>query len=221
MRYVRLRIYPGMSIHPIYGYVDGADDVRRCSVVQWNARDPTELVLVYRVEGGEQGFEDALERADEVLEHQLTSSHGELYHAVVHTRAPEPMAELWRTATLDGVLLLPPLVQRDDGAIDTRVLAAAEDVSRMMDEMPDWVEYEVDRVSDEGRWSTDLHPGLPERQREALRKAHRLGYYEVPRRATHEEVAEELGCSKSTASEHLRKAEARVLREALGRRRRL
>lgn len=38
-----------------------------------------------------------------------------------------------------------------------------------------------------------------------------LGYYEVPRTASHEDVAEELDCAPSTAAEHLRKAEATVI----------
>jgi len=36
-----------------------------------------------------------------------------------------------------------------------------------------------------------------------------LGYYESPRRATRDDVAA-VGCSPTTAGEHLRKAEARV-----------
>ena len=37
------------------------------------------------------------------------------------------------------------------------------------------------------------------------------GYYEIPRRATHEDIADELGCAPSTVDEHLRKAESRIL----------
>lgn len=52
---------------------------------------------------------------------------------------------------------------------------------------------------------------LTERQRKVLDAAVDLGYYSVPRRVTSSDVAEAAGCAPSTASEHLRKVEARVL----------
>jgi predicted DNA binding protein len=51
---------------------------------------------------------------------------------------------------------------------------------------------------------------LTDRQREVLDVALDLGYYEVPRRATHRDVAERLGLSVGTVSEHLQKIESRV-----------
>lgn len=215
MRYVRLRINPDRSLHPIYRYVDASSEVRRCSIVQWNARDPTELVVVYRVEGGRQGFTDTLDAADEVLEHDVVSASGDTFYSVIHTKTPEPMEELWRMATREAVVLLPPLVQRDDGAIDTRVIGSSGDLAEMMEDVPDWVEYEVDSVREAGGWRYSAYDRLSPRQRRALDAAHDLGYYDVPRRATHADVAEELGCSKSTASEHLRKAEAHLVRDAV------
>ncbi|NIW27840.1 MAG: helix-turn-helix domain-containing protein, partial [Actinobacteria bacterium] len=55
---------------------------------------------------------------------------------------------------------------------------------------------------------------LSDRQREAVEAGLELGYYEVPRAATHRDVADRLGCSPSTASEHLQKAEAKLVRAA-------
>ncbi len=54
-----------------------------------------------------------------------------------------------------------------------------------------------------------------QRQRAAVRAAVDLGYYDQPRRATHGDVAERLGCAASTASEYLRKAEAKLVRAAM------
>ncbi|RBI63756.1 hypothetical protein DMJ13_04330 [halophilic archaeon] len=52
---------------------------------------------------------------------------------------------------------------------------------------------------------------LSERQREAFELARRRGYYEWPREVTAADLAEELGVSKATLLEHLRKAEAKLL----------
>ncbi|MDZ7688175.1 MAG: helix-turn-helix domain-containing protein [Halobacteriales archaeon] len=56
---------------------------------------------------------------------------------------------------------------------------------------------------------------LTERQREMLEAALREGYFEVPRDCTLEELADEIGVDKSTASGVLRRGEARVLKRFL------
>jgi predicted DNA binding protein len=47
--------------------------------------------------------------------------------------------------------------------------------------------------------------------------AFEAGYYDVPREASRDDVARCLGCAPSTASEHLRKAERRVVSTFLDR----
>lgn len=53
--------------------------------------------------------------------------------------------------------------------------------------------------------------GLTEKQALALRTAIDLGYFDTPRRASIKQVSERMGVSPSTAIEHLRKAEKKVL----------
>lgn len=52
---------------------------------------------------------------------------------------------------------------------------------------------------------------LTDRQREVIETAHELGYYEVPKQATTDEVAAELELDDSTVSEHLQRAERNLL----------
>lgn len=52
---------------------------------------------------------------------------------------------------------------------------------------------------------------LTDRQQEVLQKAVELGYYQIPRETTHEEIADELGCSKSVVGQHLRRVEASLV----------
>lgn len=52
-------------------------------------------------------------------------------------------------------------------------------------------------------------------QRAALRAAYRAGYFEVPRTATMQEIAEELGVSTQAVSERLRRGYARLVEREL------
>lgn len=52
---------------------------------------------------------------------------------------------------------------------------------------------------------------LTDRQREALRTAFEMGYYEWPRDCTGQDVADELGITSATFSEHIFAAERKIL----------
>jgi predicted DNA binding protein len=56
---------------------------------------------------------------------------------------------------------------------------------------------------------------LTEKQREVLIAAHKMGYYDIPRRITSQELGKKLGLVDSTVVEHLRKAEQRLMTQIL------
>lgn len=66
------------------------------------------------------------------------------------------------------------------------------------------LDFRVDRIGDAVETSTG--PGLTTRQTEVLEAAHRAGYFEIPREASIQAVADRTSVSKSTASEILRRA---------------
>lgn len=57
--------------------------------------------------------------------------------------------------------------------------------------------------------------GLTDHQREALRTAYELGYFDIPRHASLEALAAELGISASAASERLRRAQTELIEETV------
>lgn len=56
---------------------------------------------------------------------------------------------------------------------------------------------------------------LTDRQLEVLRTAYDMGFYEVPREASVDDVAEEVGIDGGTVSEHLQRAERNILTQQL------
>lgn len=97
------------------------------------------------------------------------------------------------------------------------VSASRMEIQRRLDDIRTEMDAEI---SIEGMKSpktstcTGTQPSsLSERQREAFNLAKQEGYYQWPRETSAIDLAENLGVSKTTYLEHLRKAEAKILGE--------
>lgn len=75
--------------------------------------------------------------------------------------------------------------------------------------------FRLHRLTRDGR-SEPAGDGLTDRQTEALRTAYEMGYFDVPRGASLETVAAELGISSSAVSERLRRAQTQLIEETVG-----
>lgn len=113
-----------------------------------------------------------------------------------------------------GLVVRTPFVYRD-GAMYGTAVGDPESLQRALETIPDEIEVRVDEIGTFTGGLDDPTTRLSERQREAVVAATELGYYDTPRGATHEDVAAELDCAPSTASEHLQKAEAKLVRAAM------
>jgi predicted DNA binding protein len=73
------------------------------------------------------------------------------------------------------------------------------------------VQYKIVRASRPKVRQGSVLDVLTARQRDTLRLAHTMGYYDVPRRARVEDIAKALGMEKGTVGRHLRRAEKHVI----------
>lgn len=73
------------------------------------------------------------------------------------------------------------------------------------------MEYQVEYVGYDGPSTAATQPNLTDRQAEVFAAAYELGYFEIPRTASVEDVAQETGVTKSTASDTLRRAVRNLL----------
>lgn len=139
----------------------------------------------------------------------------------------DPVPSIRRAFTSRGFVHYGPT--RHEAGREQRSFLARTDrqsVRRTLDEIE--VAYDADveltRIAtvpgspghDSGSELGTLDPASPDdrlskRQREAFRLARTRGYYEYPRRSTARDLAAELGVTKTTFLEHLRKAEEKLL----------
>lgn len=113
-----------------------------------------------------------------------------------------------------GFVFRTPMVYRN-GAMHGRVVGDAEALQRALEDAPEPIDVQIDEIGRFPGRVDDPATILSERQREAVEIAGELGYYEQPRGATHEEIAAELDCAPATASDHLQKAEAKLVTAVL------
>jgi predicted DNA binding protein len=74
--------------------------------------------------------------------------------------------------------------------------------------------FQVHRLTRDGE-SEPSGNGLTDPQHEALRTAYELGYFDIPRQASLEEVAAELAISPPSVSERLRRAQTQLIEETV------
>jgi DNA-binding CsgD family transcriptional regulator len=212
MRYFDFTLTPeDGTMHPVDRLIADQPGVKREALMHVNALGDGTGVMLYRLRGEPDDLVPALEDADDVLAHDLMNVRGEQFHCYVHVPPGEPAGSLMTLAQRYALMIDTPLEFTDRGGLRTTLVGTHEMLRQALDEMPDDVQVTVEQVGQYAPERGDMLSMLTDRQLEVFRTAVDLGYYEIPRRATHEDIADDLGCAPSTVDEHLRKAESRVL----------
>jgi predicted DNA binding protein len=152
-------------------------------------------------------LQETLAALDTVTDIEIRHSddRGVLFEAT--TPSPEPHGAMAES----GVVPSFPL-RLEGGWFVGDLTASRSQLSAFRDELEAaGIEYRLVRVSD-----TAPQPELlTDRQEEVVELALDLGYYDTPREATHEDVAAAIGCAPNTATEHLQKGEAKLVRAGM------
>lgn len=218
MKHARLSLTAGgaeSAIHPMYGILTGAPFVERATALQWNLTDDA-LGILHYVEGDIDAFDEAVAAVTPVVDHALEPVDDSAFYAYIRDETTDTVRDVFAPLAAAGLVVVPPVRYRRDGAVELSVFGPDDAVAALVDALGSPVEVTVERVGG----LTALAPAtrrLSPRQREALEAALAVGYYEVPREGGQRDVADALACAPSTAAEHLRKAEATLVRTALER----
>ena len=211
MKYIKLSLAPtDRAIHPIDRYLAGHAAISREALLHVDARADGTTVLLYRVTGDGEAFDDALADQPDVYDHDVVDLAGNGYHAFVQAEAAEAGGTLLDVAHDHTLIVDTPLEFTDEGLLATLV-GTHDNLRAALGAMPDTLDFSVDNAGTYVPGSEDLLSPLTDRQLEVFETAVEEGYYDVPRQATHKDIADNLGCAPSTVDEHLRKAESRVV----------
>lgn len=216
MRYLQLRIeLPPDSRHPMHQFLVERDALRRAYLRHWNFSNPeyvtTLLLVVGDVEAGRDAYLAALDDVEAVREYDAATIDDRGFYVYVRERAQKFASRLRALLTDTELLVVPPLEYGPDGDLVLEIAGDQAALQALVDGLPEHFSASVDRLGEYDAYRESHVAALTDRQRDVLEVARELGYYDVPREATVREVAEEVGCSKSTAANHLRKAEARLV----------
>lgn len=217
MKHVRLTLDAGGradEIHPMFDLITGAPYVERATAMHWNYSGD-ELGIMHYVEGDAAAFERDVAEIPEVLAYELTEVGDDAFYVYIRDATNEAIRELFDIVDRSPAVVVPPVEYARDGTVSYSVVGPSAEIGTAIDRIPEPIDVTVTEVGTiEGAPGVE-QAALSDRQREAVETALALGYYEVPRDASHEDVADEMGCAPSTAAEHLRKAESKVLRNVL------
>lgn len=185
-------------------------DIDREVIVGGQAVDGVETITSF-VYGEPEAYEALLEDLETVREYEITPSKDGFFCYLRRDLGSEGVS-LLNALAQETVVVVPPIEVRSDRTLRLTVVGHPSALTAVMDEVPDGTTMDVRWVSDE---LTVSDSPVTDRQLAALRAARAVGYYEIPREAGIEAVADELECAVSTASELLRRGEANAVERVL------
>jgi predicted DNA binding protein len=217
MKHIRITVQPDLDrAPPFLRYLLDADAVEEARAIDWNRGNSEHSTHLYGIDGDADTFAELARETTGVVSVELTAADARVSYALITLRdATVPIfGGSARAIDRAGLVVQRPLVYRE-GRIHGHIVGAPDTLQSTIDELPEEVPVQIDAIQPFP--SAEVNPAttLSDRQQEALQVAIELGYYDTPREATHADVAAELDCAPNTASEHLQKGEAKLVRAGI------
>ena len=210
VQYVHVQFrFPPEVRHPMHAYLDEGEGWRS-ELLTWRRLPGGPLVTLFRVTAPREPYLDRLREIDPIDQFE-TASGDDGFYLKAHERLGGPLASFLGAFTDTEFLSVPPVVYESGGRLSFGVVGPPDQLRGALESVPDPIDATIERLAPYTGGRRLAGVDLTDRQREALRAARRVGYYDVPRTGSVADVAEELGCSSSTAGAHLRKAEAALV----------
>lgn len=143
-----------------------------------------------------------------------TVTGGETWLAYMHYEPDGVERTLYKVIDTETISIDWPVRDTADGV---QVTLFGEDAAlqQLIARFPDEMDLRLERAGEYQPQMDDPVAQLTDRQKEIVRAAIAAGYYDIPRRTTHRDLATELGLSQRTIGEHLQRAEAKIIQSVI------
>jgi hypothetical protein len=213
MRYARGVLIPDEGgLHPVDQLFANDPDVTRELLRSISLLDDETAAVLYQLSGDIERIREIGETSPEVLDYQLSVT-GSTVTAYAHIESSTLVTELMGVLRRHELVLDMPLEFTGAGGLRGAVIGGDETIRNAAADLPDSVDIRLESIGEYEPEDRRVFSSLTDRQQETLLTALDQGYYEVPREATHQDIADELGRTAATVGEHLRRIERTVFRE--------
>ena len=213
MRYATVTLtWDDGRVHPVDDLLARADDVGVTAVRYVSPGPEGRYVELLELEGDLGRARELLADSPDAPVYDVTGAGGRGV-AYVQCRTVGLVDDLLAALHDHQIVVDWPMDYVDDGARGLRltVVGTSRAIQRAAADLPRGVDLDLERTGEYDPDAGGLAGPLTERQLELLELAAEEGYYEVPRRTTHRELAATLGVSTGTVSERLQRIEARLV----------
>lgn len=194
------------AIHPIHRGIVEAGTIPSAKLLQWGPRD--DVTTLSWFDGDRETVRSILEGIDSVTTIHLSSVASGTY-AVIDQSNYELESSILALLSRSSVVFVPPVTFLDTGEVRFEAVGESSVLGEFYRRLRETLDVAIESIHEyHGRPSP---VSITERQSSALETALGIGYYDVPRTGSIDDLASELGCAPSTAGELLRKAEAAVI----------
>lgn len=188
-----------------------ASNLTRERIYHTNVMEDGTMILLGRLSGDLDQARQVFADEDDILAYSISGEDEGSGLAYVHARPPSEVRQLMHLPREHEVFLDFPLETTARGGLRIVMIGETNEVlQEALADIPDEMDVTVERIGRYPDSSGDVAALLTDRQQEMLNVALDLGYYRVPRQATHADIAERVGLTVGTVTEHLQKIEARV-----------
>ncbi|WP_336359551.1 helix-turn-helix domain-containing protein [Haladaptatus sp. ZSTT2] len=216
MKYLKFTLAPTeRALHPLDETIGCHPHVTREALLHVDLLADGLQILLYRLRGDADSFTAMLAVHPDVRSYELVDVDGERFHIYIQVEADEVGGELISLVDDHALIIDGPLEFTAKG-LRVTVVGTHDKLRDALASMPEAIDISIEQAGDYAPDRKDVLSPLTARQLEVFEAAVESGYYDVPRRATHKELAKNLDCAPSTVDEHLRKAEAHVVSGLLG-----
>ena len=211
MRYASgVLVWKDEELHPLETAIEGSPAVRIETTHQID-RTGERFVELSEFSGDMATLERLLAAEASVHDFAVTPETGLAYLEYEHSSS---MTQLFAVLTAYSLVLVPPVEYTDDygeRGVRLTVVGTESAITRITANLPPEIELYPERVGEYVPERGHLEDLLTDRQRDVFETAVELGYYEVPREATHEEIAAAVERAPATVSEQLQRIGANLL----------